>query len=221
MIKAAIVVVVLLALAFWGSEDAASDEIIFRLTLGGLGLFAFPLVYAWKLAAVPAKFDDEKNKIIEEGKTKLAVAAASLTHKAITRNNVLTLSVLLEKGHDFNAERISADQFDEWVSRLKAWEILTLKYVASKFSHQEAVVFKNVKFNPNENFIFKVSDDHNRHLQEIAVRIGKLQEIIKRYQGDWSPISLTERTKINAALAVFEVQVLAADGKQALNEESG
>ncbi len=220
MIKAAIVLVVLLALAFWGSEDAASDEIILRLTLGGLSVFAFPLVYAWKLAAVPAGFDDAKNKIIEEGKAKLAVAAASLTHKAITRNNVLTLSILLEKGYQFNAERISADQFDEWASRLKAWETLTLKYIASIFSHQDAVAFGNVQFDSNENFIFKISDDHNRYLQQTAARLGKLREIIKRHEEDWSPISPIERQKINAALAVFEVQVLAADGEQALNEES-
>ncbi|MCH8095956.1 MAG: hypothetical protein IID53_02595 [Proteobacteria bacterium] len=220
MIKVAIIFAVLLALAFWGSEDAASDEIILRLTLGGLGVFAFPLVYAWNLAAVPAEFDDAKNKIIEEGEAKLAAATASLTNKTTIRNNVLALSVLLEKGYDFNTKRISADQFDEWVSGLKAWETLTLQYIASKFSHQDAVAFSNVTFDPKDNFIFKISDDHNKHLQETAARLGKLREIIKRYEGDWSPISLMERKKINAALAAFEMQILAADGEQALNEES-
>lgn len=220
MIKAAIIFAVLLALAFWGSADAASDEIILRLTVGALSVAAFPLVYAWKLAAVPAEFDDAKNKIIEEGKAKLAVAVVSLTNKATTRNNVLTLSVLLEKGYNFNAKKISADQFDEWASGLKAWETLTLNYIASKFSHQDAVAFSNVQFDSNENFIFKISDDHNRHLQETAARLEKLREIIKRYEGDWSPISLMERQKIDTALAVFEVQILAADGEQALNEES-
>ena len=73
------------------------------------------------------------------------------------------------------------------------------------------LAFKYIQFNPNENFIFKISDDHNDHLQETAARLGKLREIIKRHEGDWSPISQIEKQQIDAALTVVEAQILAAD----------
>ena len=221
MIKAGAVLVVLLALAFWGSEDAASDEIIVRFAAGILSVAAFPLVYAWRFAAIPAEFDDAKSRAIEGGNANLALVAASLERKLITKNHVLTLSVLLERGYEFNAQRISADQFDGWESGLEAWENLTLKYLASNFSHQDAVAFANVKYDPKENFIFKISADHNNCLQRTAARLEKLREIIGRHEEAWSPISPAERQGINTTLAVFQAQVLAADGVQALDEEDG
>lgn len=219
MIRAAVLVVVLLALAFLGSEDAASDEIVLRLTVAALIVGAFPLVYAWNLVSVPAQIDDEKNKTIEARNKRLVEAATALTQRAITRNSVLTLSVLLERGYELNVERFPPEQFDDWASRLSVWEVLTLKYVASKFSHQDAVEVKNIQYSTRENFIFKISDDHNRLLQQTSARIEKIRGIIERYKEAWSPISPAERAKIDAALAVFEAQVLAADGEQALNEE--
>ena len=221
MIRAAALVVVLLALAFLGSDDAASDEIILRLTVAALIVGAFPLVYAWNLVSVPAQLDDEKNQTIEARNKRLVEAAAALTQRVITRNSVLTLSVLLERGYELNVERFPPEQFDDWASRLSVWEVLTLKYVASKFSHQDAVEVKNIQYSTRENFIFKVSDDHNRLLQQTSARIEKLRGIIGRHKEVWSPITSDERAQIDAMLTAIEMKIVAADGEQALNEESG
>lgn len=42
MIKAAVAIAVLLALAFWRSEDAARDEMIARLVIGAIIVSLFP-----------------------------------------------------------------------------------------------------------------------------------------------------------------------------------
>ena len=54
MVKVGVIIIIVGALALWGSADAPKDEILVRGVIAGLFLLALPAVYAWKLAGAPA-----------------------------------------------------------------------------------------------------------------------------------------------------------------------
>lgn len=210
--------VMVAVLLFWGSQDAAGDMILERGAIWAVAILAFPFVYGWHFMLMPAKMDEEKNNNIETLNGRLNVATVALKQQVVNRFNVLTLSILLEQGYVINIERISLDQFENWTNRLRAWEILALKYIATAFSHQDAVAFKNVHYHMKENFIFKISDEHNRELQQLTTRLKTLREIVNRHQGAWSPVSPVEREQIETYLVDLNSQISASDSDQTLNE---
>jgi hypothetical protein len=68
-------VVVVLALLFLGSEDAATDEMLVRGALAALVALLFPAFFAWKLVSIPAALDKERADEI----ARLSGEIASLT----------------------------------------------------------------------------------------------------------------------------------------------
>jgi hypothetical protein len=60
VIKLGTATAILLALVFWGSQDASHDEIVVRLAAGGLIFLLFPLTYAYRIYFVPAKMAAEE-----------------------------------------------------------------------------------------------------------------------------------------------------------------
>lgn len=198
-------------LLFWGSQDAAGDMALERGAIWALAVLVFPFLYVWYFVTTPAKIDDEIKGEIGSLREHVAKAATALVLKAVSRQSVLTLSLLLERGYEISVERISLDQFERWLEKLNKWEVLTLRYIATNFSHQEAVSFKNVLYSVRENFIFKVSEDHNKGLQQLTTRLNTLRGIVARHQKDWSPISPADRDQIEAVLAVFDAQIAASD----------
>lgn len=66
MISALVILVVILSLLFWGSKDALFDEIIGRVASVVVLVALFPVVFLWKLVAVPAQIHDESLKEITD-----------------------------------------------------------------------------------------------------------------------------------------------------------
>jgi len=212
MLRALIGIAVISGLWLWGSTDAAGDETLFRVIVLGVVLSLFPLVYAWNFSRVPAKIDEEKNKIIKQQNINIDAVR-------MERKHVLALSILYERGSDLIVEQIRAEQLQDWFARVESWQILTLKYIAYFFSHPDAVSFSFNTFRTTDNFDFRVSDEHNTKLQETAARLEKIKMILDRHRDVWSSITQEKIEEIDKELAVFEAQILASDSDQALDQE--
>jgi hypothetical protein len=65
LIRVGVAAVVIVALSVFGSPDAARDEVVARAAiLSFVALLLFPLVWAWKVASLPAQLDREASKTI-------------------------------------------------------------------------------------------------------------------------------------------------------------
>jgi len=62
MTKVIVGVAIVLVLAFYGSKDASTDEMVVRGAAVALVVFIFPFVYVWKFISVPAKMESESRK---------------------------------------------------------------------------------------------------------------------------------------------------------------
>jgi len=202
-----------IGLSVFGSPDAALDEVVGRSVLAFAGFLFFLGVYLYFEHKIPAEWDSEKQDQIDKKDRQISDATVALEKKAVERVVFLTLSILWERGYRLNIERITLDQFPAWLQRVESWRFLTLKYIADKFSHQHAVSFGNTHYLLTENFIFNVSQDHNREMQQLSAQIDKIKVILQQNQDAWSTISALERNQINAHLVIFEAQARAADSR--------
>jgi hypothetical protein len=108
LIRVGVAAVVIVALSVFGSPDAARDEVVARAAiLSFVALLLFPLVWAWKVASLPAQLDREASKTIgdlvqrltprfeislpNDGKEPLSVSQG-VVHQTLggTRQTVLT-----------------------------------------------------------------------------------------------------------------------------------
>lgn len=205
------------ALLFWGSQDAVGDFALERGVLWATAVLIFPIVYFWHLFRAPAEIDHENQQNISriaDANTKLA---KQLVKQRADKQNVLALSVLLEDGYAITGDRTSAETYSSWAQKVRRWELLTLKFLAHHFSHPEAVSFSNVQYETKQNFIFNISPEHNKELQQTTARLQILRDIVAKREDDWLPLSQEDRSKIRALLEDFEAQVLAANDEQALD----
>lgn len=212
---------VVAVLLFWGSQDAAGDMALERGTLWGLTIMAFPFVYMWYFFRAPAEMDLEKKNEITGLNHEIQKYTAALAQKTVSQINIRIISVLLEEGYALSVERLTSERFEVWVQEIRNWEFVTLKFIATVISHQDAVTFKTVRYNTRENFIFKIHEDHNHELQTLTARLNILRDIVSRFKQDWAPLSKQEKGEIKVLLDAFKSEVLASDGNKALNEEGG
>src|SRR5688572_23058080 len=59
VIAVGVVITIVLVLAFWGSEDAAGDELLARGALVAITVLMFTALYVWRLISTPAKIHGE------------------------------------------------------------------------------------------------------------------------------------------------------------------
>jgi hypothetical protein len=213
----AVIIVVLSALVIaliWliGGKEEAISELIAKGSATAAILLAFPIVYWWKFFRVPPIHEKEAAEVNNVTIGNLTNTVEKLTEQRMRRYDVLVLSVLLEKGNDLCVKRIKQEDFETWAKDVKNWLNITMAYLATKFSHQDAVAFGTVTFNPKQNFIFKISDQHNSDLNELSARIEVAKKIIARHEDIWSPLTIEERKGIEAFISVIERQAAASNG---------
>jgi hypothetical protein len=148
-----------------------------------------------------------------------AALEAAVSKREAKRLDVLMLSELWEQGSGFSAQRVTMDKFSAWEADVEKWELVTLAVLKTKFSHQTAIAFKFVKFNPNENFVYKISDAHNADLQQLVARCRILSDILCQYKEYWSPMTGAERVALRAGLAIFEAHASATHSRKELEPE--
>ncbi|MEX0851951.1 MAG: hypothetical protein WD036_01505 [Bauldia sp.] len=148
-------------LLFWGSADAAHDELVVRFSIVAGIVLILPFVFLWKLVSVPAKIDGERdhvNKVLGE---KL------ITH-TVRIDKIRALSILRESGLELATVRIiKPEQYDDWKTDVEKWKSLSLTYIAHYFSYQDAVAFKFTEFTYQKNFVYKLNDEHGRNIIEL------------------------------------------------------
>jgi len=66
VIKSIATIAIILALLFWGSEDASIDEIIVRVAIVSCFLISLLGVYAWNFVGVPSQMEREAQSTINE-----------------------------------------------------------------------------------------------------------------------------------------------------------
>jgi hypothetical protein len=78
---------VILALFFWGSGDAARDELVFRGAGVAFVVFLFPIVWLWKLITVPEAMNgeivDKMRRLEEELTPRIALDFESSIHGCV------------------------------------------------------------------------------------------------------------------------------------------
>lgn len=73
----------ILALYFWGSHDAATDELVARSAVAGLIILLFPLVYVWKFVTAPARIKCEQDQHILDLKTNVELLKDSMKPRLV------------------------------------------------------------------------------------------------------------------------------------------
>lgn len=89
MIRVVLGASIVAALTFWGSEDAARDEMIARAAIAGAVLASFPIVYFYELVAAPARLDAERSNKIDDLELK---NRARLSRRTLTGEQKAVLS---------------------------------------------------------------------------------------------------------------------------------
>ncbi|WP_340116404.1 hypothetical protein [Pelagibius sp. 7325] len=203
---------VVAVLLFWGSQDAAGDAALERGALWALTLLAFPFVYIWQFLRAPAELDDLSQRQGGALVDQLNKVQGELEAKRDRRTSALLLSLLLERGNEYLAQRITEDQYDAWQKNVRMWEIRTVRVLAHFFSHQDATVFKHAVYMATNNFIFSINEQHNDKLRQIVVRLEVLRGILSQHRENWATITKEERKLALRLLESIEVQSVASDG---------
>jgi hypothetical protein len=99
----AIAAVAVIVLVFWGSADAAWDELVWRLGLVAIIILTFPFVFLWKMLSVPAKMD-------AEAATEREALALQRETKAEKDNRLGKFSELLVAVEELRQVKVSNDE---------------------------------------------------------------------------------------------------------------
>ncbi len=208
VIRAAVVIAAILALMFWGSTDAASDEMIVRVAIVAVIVLLFPLVYVWKFVRSPAAIEKElidihKQRVgaLESTINSLGVQAVNIRAATLTASS---LSILIERGWDLSMRRITVDELPNWIQEVNAWNLNCMALLRTGISHQDAVSFKTVIYDPQRDIVYKVNEDHNNLLNALFARIELLQGISTRYKAYWLTITPQWRAVVEDHLTKFK-----------------
>ena len=197
-------------LLFWGSQDAASDAALERSVIWALALLAFPAVYVWNFVRAPAEIDQQNRRNINNLVGVTSKLTVQLAKKETDRIKILTLSVFRENGQKLVSEKISVEEYSRWSLDVETWKTVGVACLATDFSHQDSVLFHTIQYRPIP-YGYRVSADHNGDLNALTARIQMLNNVIDRYQDQWSPITEEERLIANSRLAVFEAHIATFD----------
>lgn len=125
--------------------------------------------------------------------------------KAIERARVLTM--LFESGQDLLTEEITQEQVSDWLRRTEKWEVVTLRYLATAYSQQDATAFKYVHYNPSTGFSRAANDAHKDKFLQNTVRCETLKSILKKEPEAWAPISSQQRKAVVQYLTALETKL--------------
>ena len=147
---------------------------------------------------------------------------AAIARKVPTPNNApavqrsRVLSCLLDRGQALLTEELTAEQVPDWLTRSDRWERVTLKYLAIAYSHQDAIAFQYIHYNPSKGFSRAVNDAHKDRWLQNTVRCTTLKSILNREPEAWTTLTPHHQKAVNKYLANLEAQLFAADGDKAL-----
>ncbi len=178
------------------SPIEAKNEFIVKSASTIAVLLLFPVVYGWKFFSCQPKMAAEARGRLDAAKAENEKLEKQNRERAIDRITYLTLSVLWETGLDLASRRIAADGFAAWQKEVHEWGVLSVSFLASKFSHQDAVGFKVAKHHRREKFHFAVNAEHNDLIIQVLVRCDALRDILSRRIEAWSSINTVERAQI-------------------------
>ena len=125
--------------------------------------------------------------------------------KAIERARVLTM--LFESGQDLLAEEVTQEQVPDWIRRTEKWEVVTLKYLATAYSQQDASAFKYVHYNPSTGFPRAANDAHKEKFLQNTVRCETLKAILQKDSEAWEPVNSQQRKVVVRYLTTLEAKL--------------
>jgi len=190
MIRLGFGIVAILALVFWGSEGAASDEFKVRIAIALLIVFAFPLLYFWNFISAPAKINQAKDAAIFRHVTR----AIDTQNKTLIAN---TLTVLRQRGLDLMSEKITIDGFDSWDKRRKNWHVAGLNYIKNNISALVAGSFNIVITTNKDKFTGSVNDEHNQSQLQLREQIRILDNCLNDYKAFIGTMTQEQVTNID------------------------
>jgi hypothetical protein len=197
---------------------AAVPEIIDLLISGtAAAALAALALFVYNLFAVPYRAQAETIATLQQqlATLKAAVAQHSIQQSTSRIERARVLTVLWERGQELMLERIAIDQLGDWSRRVDKWEVLTLKYIATKYSQQEAVAFRVSAYNANK-YTYQVNDEHGKKLTGLSIRCRQLKETLGKEPASWSPISREQRDAVCEYLGRIEAKLAASNGDKAL-----
>lgn len=207
-------------LLFWGSQDAAGDMALERGAIWALMILAFPFVYLWYFARTPAILDYENQTVIHKISSDVKSLSTQLSQKRTTQEIVHMLSILTGEGRLLVGKRISEEEFNDWLSKYNDWAWITLKFLATVFSQQDATNFNSIMYERKRKFVYAINEQHNDKLNEFQKRLSILEGISSRYQDIWAPIDEAGKKRLEEKLNVFKMQALATRGNKTLEKKS-
>ena len=99
------------------------------------------------------------------------------------KQSVLTeFSKIAELGGKLKVKRISENEFEAWKQNVNEFRSAASHIVEKYASHTERINFKTTQFLTNQNFVYKVNDEHNRELLILAAQLDKFMSIIGNYE---------------------------------------
>lgn len=160
------------------------------------------IILLFKLLAAPGKINHEDNQDKENTIQKLAEQVAILQKKSQTEamNKAIAkhLTFSYDKGMALLDERITEDQLSEWIERVAHWEQYVFNFLKTKLSYQDASRFARVPYKI-ENFNYKTSNEHNKHLNGLNAKLHILKQRIDEFKDYWEPITLQEMQYLSTA----------------------
>jgi len=210
LMSATVVLAIVLALLFWGSEDAANDEILARVAAAAVVIIFFPVIWGWRFICAPAETNNEKNTQIEALEHRNKELGKRLAERAIAKANVMVLSVFRESGLTLAEKRITDSEWENWLEEVEMWKKVDVRFIATKFSHQEASSFRSIKYHTIERFVYRLNDRHNDDIQKMMAHLAIMDQMLERNRNLWAPITTGERREAYQVLDAVKAHVLAA-----------
>jgi hypothetical protein len=171
-----------------------------RGALWALTILAFPFVYIWHFVCEPAKMAYEEKLRNSQRTNGLVGRIKNLELRRDTvrgkTNITLRLSFLVQKGREILVDHINEDQFLEWKERHRHWLTQTLIFLRSFLSHPDAARFLVIKTEKTNQYVYRVNDDHNVLLNQLAVQIQKLETRLEDYKEYWTTMRPDQRATL-------------------------